>query len=92
MVLAAVLPELSTSDAQQIIADRNRVPYRDVSDFRNRLPRPELAAIAGTANLDTRSRYFSVMIRARYGNADTTSTVLLDRQSSWPTLVWVKFE
>lgn len=92
IVLAAVLPELSTTDARQIIAERDRVPFRDVTDFRNRLPRPELAAFAGAGQLDTRSRYFSVVIRARYGNADTTSTALLDRFSPWPTLVWVKFE
>ncbi|MCX7169331.1 MAG: type II secretion system minor pseudopilin GspK [Proteobacteria bacterium] len=92
IVLAAVLPELTTADAQQIIAERNRIPFRDIADFRNRLPRPDLAGFAGAGQLDTRSRYFSVMIRSRYGNAETTSTALLDRQSSWPAIVWQKFE
>ena len=92
IVLAAVLPELTTSDAQQIIAERNRIPFRDITDFRNRLPRPDLAGFAGAGQLDTRSRYFSVMIRSRYGNAETASTALLDRQSSWPAIVWQKFE
>ncbi|MFA7271078.1 MAG: type II secretion system minor pseudopilin GspK [Sterolibacterium sp.] len=92
IVLAAVLPELTASDAQQIIAERNRIPFRDVADFRNRLPRPDLANLAGTGQLATQSRYFSVMIRSRYGNADTTSTALLDRQTPWPAIVWQKFE
>lgn len=92
IVLAAVLPELTTADAQQIIAERNRIPFRDIADFRNRLPRPDLANFAGTGQLETRSRYFSVMIRSRYGNAETASTALLDRQSSWPAIVWQKFE
>lgn len=92
IVLAAVLPELSPSDAQQIVSERNRVPFRDIADFRNRLPRPDLGAIGGTAQIDVRSRFFSVAIRSRYGNADMISTALLDRQTPWPGLVWVKFE
>lgn len=91
IVLAAVLPEISLSDAQQIVSERKRVPFRDVGDFSNRLRRPELSTTRAGL-LDTRSRFFSVAIRSRYGNADTTVTALLDRYSPWPTLIWVKFE
>lgn len=90
-VLAAVLPDLSPADAQQIIAERDRIPFRDVADFRNRLPRIEQGD-AGANMLDTRSRFFSVMIRSRYGNADVASTALLDRQTPWPAVAWQKFE
>lgn len=89
-VLAAVLPDLSTTDAQQIIVERDRIPFRDVADFRNRLPRVEVGG--GTAQLETRSRYFSVLIRSRYGNADTASMALLDRQTPWPAIVSQRFE
>jgi len=92
IVLAAVIPELSLSDAQQIITERNRIPFRDTGDFRNRLQRADSASLGGTGQLDTRSRYFSVMIRSRYGNAETVSTALLDRQTTWPAVVWQKFE
>lgn len=92
IVLAAILPELTTADAQQIIAERTRIPFRDVADFRNRLPRPELSNLADAGQLDTRSRYFSVMLRSHYGNADTASVALLDRQSPWPAVVWQKHE
>ena len=92
IVLAALLPDLSSADVQQIVADRNHVPYRDLSDFRARLPRPELKNITGTERLATRSRYFSVFIRARYGNADTAAIALLDRVTTWPAVVWQKFE
>lgn len=92
IVLAAVLPDLSISDAQQIIAERDRIPFRDIADFRNRLPRVDQGDSGGSGLLDTRSRYFSVMIRSRYGNADAVSTALLDRQTTWPAIVWQKFE
>ncbi|MFA6310305.1 MAG: type II secretion system minor pseudopilin GspK [Sterolibacterium sp.] len=92
IVLAAVLPDLSISDAQQIIAERDRIPFRDIADFRNRLPRVDQGNSGGAGLLDTRSRYFSVMIRSRYGNADAVSTALLDRQTTWPTIIWQKFE
>lgn len=92
IVLAAVLPNLSTSDAQQIIAERDRIPFRDVADFRNRLPRLEQGNSAGNPQLEARSRYFNVLIRSRYGNADVASTALLDRLTPWPAIVWQKFE
>ncbi|MCX7175990.1 MAG: type II secretion system minor pseudopilin GspK [Proteobacteria bacterium] len=92
IVLAAVLPDLSPADAQQIIVERNRIPFRDVGDFRNRLPRVEQGNSSASGQLDTRSRYFSVSIRSRYGNADLASTALLDRLTTWPAIVWQKFE
>jgi general secretion pathway protein K len=92
IVLAAVLPDLSPADAQQIVVERNRIPFRDIADFRNRLPRADSGSGGGSAQLDTRSRFFSVMIRSRYGNADTASMALLDRLTPWPAIVWQRFE
>ena len=90
IVLAAVLPDVSPADAQQVVVERNRIPFRDLADFRNRLPRADTGS--GSGQLDTRSRFFSVMIRSRYGNADTASTALLDRLTPWPAIVWQRFE
>ena len=90
IVLAAVLPDLSPADAQQIVVERNRIPFRDIADFRNRLPRVDTGG--GGGQLDTRSRFFSVKIRSRYGNADTASAALLDRLTPWPAIVWQRFE
>ena len=91
IVLAAVLPDVSAADAQQVIVERNRIPFRDIADFRNRLPRFE-SSNPGAGKLDTRSRYFSVMIRSRFGNVDLATVALLDRQTTWPSVVWQKFE
>lgn len=92
IVLAAVLPDLSPADAQQIIVERDRIPFRDIADFGNRLPRAGMGNNTGSGKLDTRSRYFTVSIRSRYGNADAASVALLDRQTPWPAIVWQKFE
>ena len=63
MVLAALIPDLSLNEVQQLLVLRKNIPFRDFADFRARLPRPEIAA--DSAQLDTRSRYFSVSVRAR---------------------------
>jgi len=92
IVLDAVLADLSSAETRQIVAERDRVPFRDIPDLRARLSRQELKNIAGAERLDTHSRYFSVSIHARYGNAETAASALMDRQTAWPVLVWQKFE
>lgn len=91
MVLAALVPDLSLSEVQQLLVLRKNIPFRDFADFRTRLPRPEIAA--DSAQLDTRSRYFSVRIRARYERISVATEALLDRQGiDWPAIVWQKYE
>ena len=91
MVLAALVPDLSLSEVQQLLVQRKNIPFRDFADFRTRLPRPEIAA--DSAQLDTRSRYFSVRIRARYERISVVTEALLDRQGIvWPAIVWQKYE
>jgi len=92
IVLAAVFPALSSSEVQHLITERDRIPIRDSADFNARLPRPELANLSFIHELDVRSNYFSVAVSARFGNAEISSTVLLDRHSIWPALVWQNFE
>jgi general secretion pathway protein K len=91
VVLAALVPDLSLGDVQQLLVLRKNIPFRDFGDFRTRLPRPEIAADA--AQLDTRSRFFSVLLRARYGRAAVTTEAMLDRQGiTWPAILWQKFQ
>lgn len=92
IVLSAVLYDFPASEIQQIIAERKRIPYIDIGDFRKRVSIPDLAGSPSTERLDTRSRYFSAAIHARFGNTETALTALLDRQSGWPAVVWQKFE
>jgi general secretion pathway protein K len=92
IVLSAVLYDYPASEIQQIVAERKRIPYIDIGDFRKRVSIPDLASSPNTERLDTRSRYFSATIHARFGVAETALTALLDRQTGWPTIVWQKFE
>ncbi len=91
IVLGALIPDMSPSEIQQLLAQRNKIPFRDLGEFRSRLPRPEITPVAD--QLDTRSRYFNVLIRARYGRTAITTEALLDRQGiDWPAIVWQKYE
>ena len=92
IVIAAELPSLSLSEAPQIIANRDRVPLRDMTDFRNRLQNSKLVSDSDAARLDTRSRFFRASIHARFGHADMTYAALLDRLNAWPDIVWQKAE
>lgn len=92
LVISAVLHDFPASEIQQIVADRDRIPYLDIGDFRKRLARQDLAAQPSTERLDTKSSHFSVFIQARFGNADTAVSALLLRGKSWPTILWRKFE
>ena len=91
IVLAALIPEMSPSEMQQLLAQRNKIPYRDFGEFRSRLPRPDVAP--NPEQLDTRSRFFNVIIHARYGRTAVTTEALLDRLGAdWPAIVWRKYE
>jgi len=91
VVLSALIPELSPSDTQNLVAQRDKVPFRDVGEFRSRLPRPDIAVNADF--VDTRSRFFSVLLRTRYGRASIVTDALLDRQGlDWPAIVWQKYQ
>lgn len=92
LVIAAELPGLSLSDATQIVANRDRIPLRDMNDFRNRLSNPAAVSAEDSGRLIARSRYFSVNIHARYGNAGVMNVALVDRQRGWPEIVWQKWQ
>lgn len=90
-VLAALLPSMTQSEIQLLIAQRDRIPLRNVDDIRLRIPRQE--AMAGAGPLDTRSSYFKARVNARYRRALTMTDTLLERQANdWPRVVWQKFQ
>ena len=92
LVIAAVLHDFPLPEIQQIMADRERIPYLDAGDFRKRLTRQELATLPSIDRIDTRSSHFSVLVRIRYNQADVIIRALLERNTTWPALLWQKFE
>ena len=92
IVIAAELPGIQASAASQIIANRDRIPYRDMTDFRNRAPSSLALNAIDVDRLDTRSNYFTANVHARYGRAELSCAALLRRQAPWPEILWQKFQ
>ena len=89
-VLAAVIEGLDLGNAQAMVAQRDRVYFRDTGDFINRLPR---GAVAG-ADITVSSDYFLASLRVTIGGAQARGRALLSRSGSgtgWPVVIWRKY-
>ncbi|WP_153161283.1 type II secretion system minor pseudopilin GspK [Zoogloea sp. 1C4] len=87
-VLAAVVPDLSLDAARLLVVQRSRAWFKDVNDFKARLPSPDLQP--DLTRLSVTSRHFLATGRARYGVAMVRMEVLLERSQNWSTIVWQK--
>lgn len=85
-VLAAVTQNMSLSDARQIVRQRRGHPFRDVADFKQRLPHS--GVIIDGAELGVSSIFFWVTGRASVNNSQVVSQALLARFQGWPNVVW----
>ncbi len=84
-VLAAVIPGLSLQDARQIALNRKAQPFQTVGDFRQKLP----ASVGQAMNLEVSvsSQYFLVEGRGMQGQSQFAVQALLNRRSTWATVV-----
>lgn len=87
-VLAAVVPGLSLDAARVLVVQRSRAWFKDLADFKARLPSQEMQP--DITRLATTSRHFLATGRARFGVSMVRMEVLLDRSQNWPTVVWQK--
>lgn len=88
-VLAAAIADLSLDQAQALVTARKGRHFKDVADFRARLP--ESVKQVNDAVLAVGSRYFLVSGHARFGRAKVGYAALLEREATaWPKLVWQK--
>lgn len=85
-VLAAVAENMTLADARLLVQQRNGHPFKDVDDFRQRLPHGGIQMLDG--NITVSSQFFLVSGRARFGNAQVTTQALLNRKDGWPSVVW----
>lgn len=87
-VLAAVVEGLGLDGARALVAQRERVYFRNWSDFFNQLP-PGL--IVPTENISVSSDYFIATTRVTIGGAQARGSALLARGvAGWPAIVWRK--
>lgn len=86
-VLAAVIPGLTLAEAEVMASNRAAAPFRNLEEFRAKLPRRELEWKEG--ELATDSRFFLVRGRVTVGNADVRLEALLERDGSrMPLVLW----
>jgi len=87
-VLAAVVEGLGLDGARALVAQRERVYFRNWSDFFSQLP-PGL--IVPTENISVSSDYFIATTRVTIGGAQARGSALLARENDgWPAIVWRK--
>ena len=85
-VLAAMIPDMSLSDARVLVQQRRGKPFKDMADFKQRLPRGNMQVNISDFSVNT--VFFWVTGRARVGNSQVTTQALLQRSGAWPTVVW----
>lgn len=88
-VLAAVIADLPLDQAQALVTARKEQHFKDIADFRARLPKT--VTQVNETLLSVGSRYFLVTGHARFGRAKVGCQALLERETTaWPKLVWQK--
>jgi general secretion pathway protein K len=88
-VLAAAIAELPLDQAQALVTARKGKHFKDIADFRARLPKT-VTQMSETL-LSVSSRYFLVAGHAHFGRAKVGYQALLEREATaWPKLVWLK--
>lgn len=87
-VIAAVVDGLDLDGARAVVAQRDRMYFRDRTDFMNQLPK---GAQVAAEDIAFSSDYFMVQLQVNIGHAQARSVALLARtDANWPTIVWRK--
>jgi len=85
-VLVAVIDGLTLSDARLLVQQRQGQPYKDIADFKLRLPHGGIKVV--DSDISVKSDFFWVTGRASVGQAQVVTQALMQRASNWPTVVW----
>ncbi len=85
-VLATVAQGMTVAEARVLVQERDIQPFKDVEDFRKRLPHERIAIADGS--ISTSSQFFLVTGRATIGGAQVSTQALLHRSGGWPSVVW----
>lgn len=88
-VLYALVDGLKLDDARAIVLQRERIPFRDSSEFLRQLPSG--LRVAGDS-IRVSSDYFIATMGITMAGAQARGSALLARQGAgWPTVVWRKY-
>ncbi len=85
-VLVAMIEGLSLSDARLLVQQRQLQPFKNIEEFKQRLPHQGVKIVDG--DIAVRSTFFWVTGRVSVGRAQVITQALLQRNSNWPAVVW----
>ncbi|HQS59051.1 MAG: hypothetical protein B7Y56_06450 [Gallionellales bacterium 35-53-114] len=85
-VMMAVIEGMTLSDARLLVQQRQGQPFKDIADFKRRLPHGGVKVVDN--DISVKSDYFWVTGRASVGQAQVVTQALMHRASNWPTIVW----
>ncbi|MFA6902466.1 MAG: type II secretion system minor pseudopilin GspK [Gallionellaceae bacterium] len=85
-VMMAVIEGLTLSDARLLVQQRQGQPFKDIADFKRRLPHGGVKIVDN--EISVKSDYFWVTGRASVEQAQVVTQALMHRASNWPTVVW----
>ncbi|GHD63033.1 type II secretion system minor pseudopilin GspK [Jeongeupia chitinilytica] len=89
-VIAAVVPELTLSDAQAVVSRRAGRPFATTAQFADVLPERVRNKVRFEA-LSVQSRYFISEVDARFGRVTVRYAALLERNGpDFPRLIWMR--
>ena len=91
-VLSAVVPALSVTQAQSVVAKRAGSYFATTTDFINALPDEAKASVVST-DLSVQSTYFINEVDAHFGRVSLRYAALLERRTAdIPRIVWLRRE
>ena len=82
----AVIEGLTLSDARLLVQQRQGQPFKDIADFRQRLPHGGIKVV--DSDISVKTDFFWVTGRASVGQAQVVTQALMHRVNNWPTVVW----
>jgi general secretion pathway protein K len=85
-VLVAVIEGLTLSDARFLIQQRHEKPFKDIADFKQRLPHGGVKVV--DSDISVKTDFFWVTGRVSVGKSQVVTQALLQRISDWPIVVW----
>jgi len=85
-VLVAVIEGMTLSDARLIVQQRQGQPFKDIADFKLRLPHGEIKIV--DSDISVKSEFFWVTGRASFGKSQVVTQALMQRVNTWPNVVW----
>jgi general secretion pathway protein K len=89
-VLASIASNMSLSDARLLVQQRHGNPFKDIADFRQRLPNNSI--VISDLDISVSSNFFWVTGRASANNSQVVTQALLQRSQGWPAVIWQNVE